>query len=244
MAEDRYDNRELWGEDRRRELQRRRQQEDGYSGEYAGDRRFEDAADKPGYRPFGETGRIYAPSGHEGGGRAYRGSRRFDELTPAYRDFEATQGRRHHGDDERGAYAPNPRTAGGPEPRSWWDRTQDELSALFGDEQARRRREWDHRVDETEAQHRGKGPKAYRRSDARIAEDINDKLTEDAYLDASDIEVSVVDGEATLTWTIARREDKRRAEDIADRVSGVSHVQNNLRLRRADGPSVATPPLI
>ena len=54
----------------------------------------------------------------------------------------------------------------------------------------------------------------------------------------------MVDGEATLTGTIARREDKRRAEDIADRVSGVSHVQNNLRLRREDGPSVATPPLI
>jgi hypothetical protein len=41
----------------------------------------------------------------------------------------------------------------------------------------------------------------------------------------------------TLTGTVNSRSDKRRAEDVADRVSGVTNVQNNLRLRQ---PSAAT----
>ena len=46
------------------------------------------------------------------------------------------------------------------------------------------------------------------------------------------IEVQVDNGEVTLTGTVESRQDKRRAEDIADRISGVKHVQNNLRLRQ------------
>lgn len=79
--------------------------------------------------------------------------------------------------------------------------------------------------------HRGKGPKGYRRSDERIREDVNDRLTEDHRLDASDIDVLVQDGEVTLNGFVFSREDKRRAEDLAERCSGVGHVQNNLRAR-------------
>lgn len=82
--------------------------------------------------------------------------------------------------------------------------------------------------------HRGKGPKGYTRSDTRIEEDVNDCLTEDPNIDASTIEVAVKGGEVTLSGTVARREDKRRAEDAVERVSGVHHVQNNLRVRRGD----------
>lgn len=78
---------------------------------------------------------------------------------------------------------------------------------------------------------RGKGPKAYQRSDDRIREDINDRLTDDEYLDASDIEVKVKDCEITLGGFVSNRADKRRAEDCAEQVSGVKHVQNNLRIR-------------
>ena len=35
----------------------------------------------------------------------------------------------------------------------------------------------------------------------------------------------------TLTGQVNSREEKRRAEDIADAVSGVKHVQNNLRVK-------------
>ncbi|MFC0008345.1 BON domain-containing protein [Devosia nitrariae] len=42
--------------------------------------------------------------------------------------------------------------------------------------------------------------------------------------------VNVRDGEVTLNGSVHSREDKRRAEDLADDVSGVRNVQNNLRV--------------
>src|SRR5690606_1350571 len=48
-------------------------------------------------------------------------------------------------------------------------------------------------------QHRGKGPKGYTRSDERIVEDINDRLTDDSYVDAENIEVGVNGGEVVLS---------------------------------------------
>lgn len=83
-----------------------------------------------------------------------------------------------------------------------------------------------------EGQHRGKGPRGYQRADERIEEDVNDRLTEDPHLDASAIEVAVSASEVTLSGEVASRADKRRAEDCADTVSGVSNVQNNLRIRQ------------
>jgi BON domain len=114
------------------------------------------------------------------------------------------------------------------EERGWWDRASDEVASWFGDEEAERRRRMDERGEW--GHHRGRGPKGYTRSDERIQEDINDRLTDDAYIDASEIEVSVRQGEVTLTGTVDSRMAKRRAEDIADSVSGVKHVQNNLRV--------------
>jgi osmotically-inducible protein OsmY len=55
-----------------------------------------------------------------------------------------------------------------------------------------------------------------------------------AMLDASDIEVEVSGSEVTLSGEVGSRSDKRRAEDIAEDISGVSQVQNNLRVRRSD----------
>jgi len=37
-------------------------------------------------------------------------------------------------------------------------------------------------------------------------------------------------GEVTLTGTVTRRQDKRAAEDIVERVSGVKNVENRLRV--------------
>lgn len=83
--------------------------------------------------------------------------------------------------------------------------------------------------------HRGRGPRNYRRSDERILEEVVHRLTDDAHVDASDIEVSVKDREVTLSGTVATRFEKRRAEDIAEAVSGVTHVQNNLRMGSVAG---------
>ena len=82
--------------------------------------------------------------------------------------------------------------------------------------------------------HRGRGPSGYSRSDERITDDVNDRLTDDPFLDATHIEVSVESGEVTLSGGVSSRADKRRAEDLADNVSGVKHVQNNLRVGRSD----------
>jgi osmotically-inducible protein OsmY len=110
--------------------------------------------------------------------------------------------------------------------RGWWDRTSDEVSSWFGDDEARRRRE----MDAQDRGHRGRGPKGYVRSDERIREDVCDRLSDDPMVDASEVEVAVAGGEVTLAGTVNSREERRRAEDCAERVSGVSHVQNNLRV--------------
>ena len=79
--------------------------------------------------------------------------------------------------------------------------------------------------------HHGRGPRSYRRSDERIAEDINDRLMVAGELDASDIAVQVVNGKVTLTGGVPARADKRLAEWIADSVPGVTDVVNELAIR-------------
>ena len=59
-------------------------------------------------------------------------------------------------------------------------------------------------------------------------------------MDATDIEVGVSGREVTLDGTVDSRMAKRRAEDIADSVSGVLHVQNNLRVRATGHDDAAT----
>ncbi len=87
------------------------------------------------------------------------------------------------------------------EDRDMWDRAGDEIASWFGDEDAERRRDMDARRDES---HRGRGPKGYLRSDSRINEDVHDRLTDHPRLDASDISVSVENGEVTLSGFVRR----------------------------------------
>jgi Flp pilus assembly secretin CpaC len=61
-------------------------------------------------------------------------------------------------------------------------------------------------------------------------------MTDDPMLDASEITVQVSNGEVMLSGTVPSREQKRRAEDVAERISGVKDVTNQLRIsREADG---------
>ncbi|WP_313138125.1 BON domain-containing protein, partial [Paracoccus jeotgali] len=98
----------------------------------------------------------------------------------------------------------------------------------------------DHRSshDHNDGEHRGKGPKGYTRSDDRLREDVSDRLMHDGQVDASDIEVSVKDGEVTLKGTVDSRQAKRRAEDCVEDCPGVQQVQNMLRVKdRSDRDS-------
>ena len=78
----------------------------------------------------------------------------------------------------------------------------------------------------------GRGPKGYQRSDDRVREEICDCMTDDPMLDASEISVAVSKGEVMLSGTVPSREQKRRAEDVAERISGVKDVTNQLRIAR------------
>jgi hypothetical protein len=78
--------------------------------------------------------------------------------------------------------------------------------------------------------HAGRGPRGYQRSDERIREDVCDALCEHGYVDASDIEVTVLNGEVTLIGIVRERPEKRMAEDAVEQVSGVREVHNQLRV--------------
>jgi len=78
--------------------------------------------------------------------------------------------------------------------------------------------------------HRGKGPAGYQRSDERIRELVSEALTDDDQIDASQIHVTVKDGEVTLTGIVDDRRTRREAEDCVASVSGVRDVQIQLRV--------------
>jgi osmotically-inducible protein OsmY len=136
----------------------------------------------------------------------------FNPLAGGYGGYRASAGG-YSADRDRGH---------GRNSRDWFDRAGDEVMSWFGDKDAARRRQMDHR---------GRGPQNYTRSDDRIREDVNDNLTDDWGVDASNVTVTVGNGEVTLDGTVATRLQKRRAEDCAEEVSGVKNVQNNLRVR-------------
>jgi osmotically-inducible protein OsmY len=79
----------------------------------------------------------------------------------------------------------------------------------------------------------GRGPRSYTRSDSRIEEDVNEALTRDPELDASDIEVRVSSGVVELTGTVSDRWAKRRAYDDAEDCAGVQEVKSKLKIDRS-----------
>jgi len=80
--------------------------------------------------------------------------------------------------------------------------------------------------------HYGRGPKGYKRSNERIQEDLCERMTHHGYLNAEDIELEVNNGQVVLKGTVASRQEKRLAEDIAESVSGVSQVMNQLQVKQ------------
>ena len=92
-------------------------------------------------------------------------------------------------------------------------------------------REWSSERWRVPGPHVGRGPKGYQRSDERIREEINDRLTAHGLIDASDVDCRVQGGEVTLTGFVDSRAAKRAAEDVAEDVAGVREVHNQLRIR-------------
>lgn len=86
--------------------------------------------------------------------------------------------------------------------------------------------------DPQRGEHYGRGPAGYKRSDARIDEEINDHLTEHSYIDATEIVVTVKDGEVTLEGSVPDKDQKYYAEEVAEKVPGVSGVNNLLKIKK------------
>ncbi len=78
---------------------------------------------------------------------------------------------------------------------------------------------------------RGLGPRGYRRSDARIREDVCDRLTDADAIDARGILVTVSEGLVTLHGHVGSQRMKQAAERCARDSAGVAHVQNHLHVR-------------
>jgi osmotically-inducible protein OsmY len=196
----------------------------GNSGDYGSGSGYSRGGGYSGYSER-EGGGSRGFSGYSSGGGGYSGS---------YGGGYTGQGSRGHGGDypssERGYRGGGYEEDRGSE-RGWWDRTADEVASWFGDEDATRRRRRDMR--ESGGGHRGRGPSGYTRSDDRIREDINDRLTDYDYIDATNINVEVTGGEVVLTGTVESRYEKRLAEDIAEDCSGVRNVENRLRISQS-----------
>jgi len=165
------------------------------------------------YAPYSITrggAQAYSGRGRYGGG-GYGAGRREDEhaYRVAYGDHHPDH-RGHYDDDE-------------PERRGFWERASDRVASWFGEDDRNERRR---------GEHRGRGPSGYRRTDERISEEVHDRLTDDPWLDASGIDVRVENGEVTLSGSVNEREAKHRAERLIEDMAGVTHVQNNLRVRK------------
>ena len=166
-----------------------------------------------GYGRVGNTGGSFNDTGGYGN-RSYNDRNR--DYGSSYNDRQRNYGNYNSREDVRGD-------------RDWWDRTKDEVSSWFGDDDAERRRESDRRY---EGEHKGKGPRGYQRSADRIREDACDRLSDDPFVDASDIEVKVEGNEVILTGSVNSKDAKRRAEDIVESISGVRNVENRIRVDR------------
>ncbi|MDI1240640.1 MAG: BON domain-containing protein [bacterium] len=221
-----YSSSEGYGREGRGGESMRRNVEDGWRGQGGGssardydygygrsgvsDRDYEGEHGQRGNEYYGGGGLFgggmggYTGGGYRGGGLGSN----FDTSSSStnYSDYPRT-------DERQGGR--------GREGDGWWNKMTNEVSSWFGGEGDENR---------SRESRRGKGPKGYTRSDDRIREDVNERLTEHYAIDASDIEIEVNAGEITLTGTVDSRYEKRLAEDVVEAVSGVNHVENRLRV--------------
>ena len=80
--------------------------------------------------------------------------------------------------------------------------------------------------------YKGIGPKGYIKSDETIKHDVCQMLYEDKYIDASTIDVVVVDRVVKLSGSVVSRQEKFVIEDLVENVPGVLSVDNHIRVNR------------
>src|SRR5215207_6163643 len=87
-----------------------------------------------------------------------------------------------------------------------------------------------YRAERREEQGRARGPKARRRPDESLAQELHEILTHDPELDATEIEVVVEGGAVTLRGEVGDSDAKLLAEELVETVPGVREVHNQLRV--------------
>ena len=85
-----------------------------------------------------------------------------------------------------------------------------------------------------ELSHRGRGPKGYQPSDERLTEIICERLTEDPFIDASEVTVRVDNGEVILEGRVDVRQQKFAIEDVISDIAGVTDIHNRLSVGNED----------
>lgn len=82
-------------------------------------------------------------------------------------------------------------------------------------------------------QHRtfGKCPRNYQRSEARICEDISERIMREPAIDASNVEIDVHGQEVTLKGSVPDRWMKRCIDEFAHDAMMVDHVENRIRVQ-------------
>lgn len=242
----------FWRGDRRgfggeRSQERWRSDEDWRDREQQARREHEQrGGGREGWSPGGEYYSDRSERGSAYGTESYRSDRYRDPAQRAdergsreWRDWEeqdrsSRYAQRDWGDDYRGGREFE-RGAGSPEHADYGRALQsgrfERDRELYGrDQEASWQRTSDYGIGQAGGQYRGRGPRGYRRSDERIREDICDCLTDDAQIDATNLEILVQEGEVTLSGTLGSRAEKRRTEDLCAAVSGVKDVHNNVRV--------------
>ncbi len=166
------------------------------------------------YDQGGSGQRGYGQSNYGQGGTQQRSSHGYGQSDfgqPTFRDWA-------HDEQGAGGYT-------GGSGSSWGGRQQGWSGESFGGSGGRT-------AEQGNAKRRS--PKGYTRSDERIKEDVNDRLMQSWEIDPTDLEVAVSAGEVTLTGEVRTRDEKFRAEQLAESVLGVKDVTNQLRIKRTD----------
>jgi osmotically-inducible protein OsmY len=184
------------------EAERRRQMDDRERGQF----RDRDYGGAPGSRPGWSDDRRYGQSSERYGQGGDYGSGSYGRGSYGSGGYGSGSGS-YYGSSDRGQLGTSDRSYGSGG-SSWSQRDDRGGMGWFS----------------------GRGPKGYQRSDSRINEDVCDRLCDSPDIDATDVEVNVANGEVTLTGSVSDRNQKRRAEDLIEQISGVREVHNNLRV--------------
>ncbi|HEX3594007.1 MAG TPA: BON domain-containing protein, partial [Polyangiaceae bacterium] len=209
---ERYGGRGYGGEARWPEHYEAESRYGGYYGEGGGDRRYEEAGGYTGghRNAWNDSPRGGTRSGGEfGNGSEYGGGYGASNYGSRYAPRSSRYGSALGGYDPTGYRSP-------------YDERHRSPGESFGSGSFGRPR----------GSFSGKGPKGYARSDERIREDVCERLTYDPDIDASNVTVTVANGEVTLAGEVENRHQKRLAEDLIEDVNGVHDVHNRLAARR------------